>query len=174
MKRNRHHLLLAIVSLFILCSFSTDVAYYGDYSNTPVLMKRTDFEAAIGTIEAQELDKTSRISLLGDCIYIVELYKGIHVIDNTDPSNPKISKFINIPGCVDMTIKDNILYARSAEDLVAINIIDIDNVVEINRVRETFPELGEDIENYGIAYRFQKNQRPDDTVIVEWKKINNN
>lgn len=173
MKRNRHHLLLAIVSLVILCSFSTDVAYYGDYSNTPILMERADFEASIGTIEAQELNKTSRINLLNDRIYIVELYKGIHIINNTDPSNPTNSKFINIPGCVDMTIKDNILYARSAEDLVTINIINIDNVVEINRVRETFPELGEDIEDYGIPYRFQKSQRPDDTVIVEWSMTDN-
>ena len=93
----------------------------------------------------------------------------VHVIDNADPRNPKVDYFINIPGCMDMAIKDDVMYARSAEDLVAINISDLSQVQEINRVKETFPELYLYEDYYDVPYRFQKGQRPENTVIVAWE-----
>ena len=172
--KNSNPILLILISFLFLCSFSKDVSYSGDGSSTPVLMKRVDFEKAIATDVAQELHNTSRISLKDNRIYVVELYKGVHVIDNTDPTQPNSDfHFITIPGCVDMSIKGDVLYARSAEDLVAVDISDITNVKEISRVKETFPELGADVEYYGLPYRFQKGQRPANTVIVAWEGANN-
>lgn len=165
----KSHILLFFVSLLILCGFSADIGYYGGQGETPVLMLRSDFEAAIKSLPPKELNVTSRISLKDNYIFIVELYKGVHVVDNTNPSHPEIVHFINIPGCVDMTInKRNELFARSAVDLVAIDITNLTDVKEINRERETFSEL-ESIDAYGIPYRFQEGQRPDNTVIVAWK-----
>ena len=166
----KNHLLLFGVSILLLCSFSMDVGYYGGYGSTPKLMLRSDFEQAIKTLSVKELDKTSRINIKGNMIYIVELYRGVHVIDNADPSQPKTIHFINIPGCVDMSIKGNQLFARSAEDLVAIDISDISDVKEISRLRETFPEIENGDEYYSLPYRFSKGQRPANTVIVAWEK----
>lgn len=163
------HLSLALLALLMLCGFSMDVSYYEGYSSTPILMERSDFESAIATLPAKELSKTTRISLLGSRIFIVEQFKGVHVIDNADPRNPKVDYFINIPGCMDMAIKDDVMYARSAEDLVAINISDLSQVQEINRVKETFPELYLYEDYYSVPYRFQKGQRPENTVIVAWE-----
>ena len=61
-------------------------------------------------------------------IFVNEYQKGIHVIDNEDPRNPQIIKFIEIPGNVDMAIADDILYADSYVDLLSIDISDIGNI----------------------------------------------
>ena len=172
--KTRRHLLLFFSSILLLCSFSTDIGFYGSYEKTPVLMQRSDFEKAIKTLPPRDLNMTTRINLKGDKIFIVELYKGVHVIDNSDPSKPEAIYFINIPGCVDMTIKEQQLFARSAVDLVAIDISDLDHVKEITRVRETFSELSNGEEYYGIPYRFTVGQRPENTVIVAWNSIQNN
>jgi hypothetical protein len=55
-------------------------------------------------------------------IYLNEVEKGIHVIDNIDPSSPKQVAFLNIPGNMDIGVKDNILYADTYTDLLAIDI----------------------------------------------------
>lgn len=165
--KTKSHILLFFISLLLLSSFSRDVGYYGSYGKTPVLMLRTDFESAIKTLEPREMRVTSRINLKDSYIYIVELYKGVHVVDNSNPSDPEVIHFINIPGCVDMTIKENQLFARSAVDLVAIDISDLSDVKEINRVRETFSEL-ENGETYGIPYKYSVGQRQENTLIVAW------
>ncbi len=169
----KKHIALSFITLLLLCSFSMDVSYYGDYSSTPILMTRSDFEQAIATLPAKELNKTTRISIKDTMIYIVELYRGVHIIDNSDVTSPFVTSFINIPGCVDMAIKGDVLYARSAVDLVAIDISDISNVKQINRVKETFPELELNDEYYDLPYRFQEGQRPDSTVIVGWQTKEN-
>ena len=55
-------------------------------------------------------------------IFINEELKGIHVIDNRNPENPQNIGFIEIPGNVDIAIKNNTLYADSYIDLGAIDI----------------------------------------------------
>ncbi len=165
MKRKNQLDLMAAALLLLLSSFSFNGRdYYG--GEVPLLMKRSAFEGAIKTMESRDLERTSRISFKDDYIYIVELYEGIHVINNVNPQAPKTEYFISIPGCVDMAIKNAELFARSAEDLVAIDISDISNVKEITRVKETFPELTN--RNGNLPYRFSKKERPDDTVIVNW------
>lgn len=169
-------ILTICIGFLLLCSFSMDVTYNGNYGSTPVLMKRSVFESAIKRTEPQDLKNTSRICILDEVIFVVELYQGIHVIDNSDPSNPTTVHFLNIPGCVDMSIKGTQLFARSAEDLVAIDISQLANnsIKEINRVRETFPELtNSGDEDDSIPSRFSKEERPENTVIVAWIDTDN-
>ena len=71
---------------------------------------------------------------------MVETFEGVHVFDNTDPKAPKRLGFIAILGCVDLAVKNNLLYADNSVDLVVIDIANIDNIKVINRVREVFPE----------------------------------
>ena len=57
--------------------------------------------------------------------YINDKYKGIHVIDNKNPENPVKIAFIKIAGNVDISVKDNYLYADSLKDLLVFNISNI-------------------------------------------------
>ena len=74
-------------------------------------------------------------------LFINEYGKGIHVIDNSNPSNPEKVAFYEIMGNVDMAISGNVLFADSYIDLLAIDITDIENPVEIDRIENVFPEI---------------------------------
>ena len=73
-------------------------------------------------VDPVEIDTTGKIYVKDNYIYINELYDGIHVINDTNPSSPQRIAFIPIPGDVDIAIKDTTLYADSYVDLVTIDI----------------------------------------------------
>ncbi len=89
----------------------------------------------------------------------------MHIIDNQNPADPQNIGFIEIPGNVDIAIKENILYADSYVDLVAIDISDINNPTEVDRVEDvlpyTLPPANED-------YRFAEVDE-DKGVVTGWE-----
>lgn len=110
-------------------------------------------EQAARTIETsapQPIVRLGKIYYKDETIYVNESNLGVHVIDNADPANPVKTRFIKIPGCRDIAIKDNILYADNVGDLVAIDISDLDKPVVVKRLPnaqvlsgQEFPELYE-------------------------------
>jgi hypothetical protein len=107
--------------------------------NVPVYMDRNEFKNSVKVSGSTDIVSPGKIYFKDDMIFINEALKGIHVIDNSDPSAPVFVSFIEIPGNVDMAIKDSILYADSFIDLVALNIGDIHNIREVGRVDSIFP-----------------------------------
>src|SRR4030095_10457884 len=97
----------------------------------PVYLTFDDLRNSVKPMAAMDLKDIGKIYYKSPYIFINEINKGIHVIDNTDPSSPQNIAFINIPGNIDMAVKDNILYADSYTDLVA---IDINNTSAVNEV----------------------------------------
>lgn len=91
---------------------------------------------------ASELKNPAKIYVFGQYLLISEAKKGIHIIDNTDPKNPKNLTFLSIPGVLDMAVKDNVLYADNYTDLVSFDISDINKIKEIGRLKNMF--------NYGL------------------------
>lgn len=88
--------------------------------------------------EPREIEKAGKIYLYGDMLLVSDSQKGIHIIDNSDKNNPKNRLFLNIPGNVDIAIKDGYLYADSYRDLVVIDLNDEDNIKEVNRTIDIF------------------------------------
>jgi hypothetical protein len=134
----------------------------------PILMNKEDLKSSIFMLPAKDFTRSGKIYLYGNNIYIVDLYTGIHVIDNKDPHNPQKTGFIHIPGVIDMAITNNILYADNAIDLVAINIEKYPEINVVDRVEEVFPEHIPPDLSY-LPYRYTK-RRPANTVIVGWVK----
>lgn len=166
----------AIIFLFLLplmafqCYDSVPWNPYSEYK--PILMKRTQLENSIQFIEEQKLIKPGKIYIKGDTVYLNEKFRGVHVIDNSRPENPEVLGFITIPGCIDMAIKSNVLYADNAVDLVAVELSgNLSDIRVTKRVREVFPELSPpDMLPPEPAY--DTNNRPENTVVVDWEKIN--
>ncbi len=125
----------------------------------PVYMSYTDLRDAVKSTPSQELNEVGKVYYKDNFIYVNEVNKGIHVIDNTNPSSPQNVSFINIPGNIDMAVKGNILYADSYIDLVAIDISNPTNIAEVNRVTEVFPTR---IYTYGYVGDISAG------VIVDW------
>ena len=86
-------------------------------------------------------------------IFVVEKKEGIHVIDNTNPSNPVNKAFIKIDGNEDLSIKDGLLYANTYIDLL---VIDLQNYQVVGRAESAF-----DPWHYGVD---------GDNLIVEYKE----
>jgi hypothetical protein len=66
-----------------------------------------------------------KIITYGNYIFINQPMEGVHVVDNSDPSNPVNQSFINIPGNLDIAIVDNHLYADMFSALVVFNLTDL-------------------------------------------------
>ncbi len=94
----------------------------------PVYRTTDEVRANIKSNAPVEIQRTGKIYLKDQFIFMNEPDKGIHIIDNGDPYTPKNVAFIDIPGNIDLAVKGNILYADSYTDLVA---IDISNPLQV-------------------------------------------
>jgi hypothetical protein len=133
----------------------------------PVLLERSVLENSIRYQSAKEITNPGKIYLYNNYLLINEKYKGLHVLDNINPASPENIGFIQIPGCIDMAVKDNILYADNAVDLVAVDVTDVKNPVVVKRIVNAFPEIKPPGETW-IPYQYTPENRPDETIIIEW------
>ncbi|MGM0619449.1 MAG: LVIVD repeat-containing protein [Bacteroidota bacterium] len=131
-----------IFTLFIFTAiFSSCLDEYTEVftANSPVYMTYEELRDAIKNTAPRDLENPGKIYFKDGYLFVNEELKGVHIIDNRNPENPENIGFIEIPGNVDIAIKENILYADSYIDLVAIDISDINNPVEVHRVEDVFP-----------------------------------
>ena len=73
-------------------------------------------------------------------IFLNEINRGVHIIDISKPSQPKVVAFVNIPGAVDLAVRSNILYADMYTDLVALDISDPLHTKVTSIVEGVFPQ----------------------------------
>jgi hypothetical protein len=112
------------------------------------------------------LENPGKIYFKDGYIFINEEFKGIHIIDNQNPSSPQSIGFIEVPGVVDIAVKNDILYADSFIDLVAIDISDVNNPEEVNRVKDVFPYT---IPPYDEDYTALLKVDPEMGVVIDWE-----
>ena len=121
-------------------------------ANDPEYMSYEEMRSAVGSEDARTLQNPGKIFVYDNLLFISETNKGIHVYDNSNPSNPESIKFINIPGNRDIAVKDGILYADSHVDLLAIDLADINSVQVTERLENMFQySIPEWDERYPIA-----------------------
>ena len=160
-----------ILSLFVVIIFcGIDTVPTEPYPYRPIMMTREVLESSVELIEPAKLIKPGKIYIKDDYLFINEKYKGLHIIDNTDPSNPVNKGFLRIPGSIDMAMKGNILYVDNAVDLVAIDLSDPSNIIVTRRIKNVFPEIVPPGE-FDIPWMYSIDQRPENTVIIGWEKI---
>lgn len=126
----------------------------------PVYRTTEEVRANIKSNAPQPMERTGKIYILGNYIFLNEIDKGIHIIDNAIPASPQNVAFIDIPGNMDMAVKGNTLYADAYTDLIALDITDPLNVKTTKIIENAFPFR----QYYGLFY-------PDnEKVIVDWVK----
>ena len=72
----------------------------------------------------------------------MEVGRGIHVIDNAVSAKAKRIGFITINGSSQISIKGNMLYCNSYDDLVVVDMTDTADIKEISRIKGAFPKAG--------------------------------
>lgn len=102
-------------------------------ANKPVYLSYEDLRSSIKNENDRDLVNPGKIFLYNQYILINDFEAGIHVYNNSNPSSPEHIAFINIPGNVDIAVKDDVLYADSYVDVVSIDFSNPKNVRVIDR-----------------------------------------
>lgn len=153
---------LACCSVFLLqgCLKDTITHNYTYTFYRPVYKTVDEVRANIKSNSIQVIERPGKIFVKGNYIFLNEVDKGIHVIDNSNPSQPKNISFINIPGNVDIAVKGNTLYADLYTDLIALDISDPKKAVLKKVVEGVFPD----------RYYYGGFNADSTKVIVNWEK----
>ena len=112
---------------------ATYTTYRAVYSNI------NDLRLSVEVLPPQPRAAQGKIYIYGQYLLLGDPGKGIHVFDNVDKSNPLAISFINIPGNVDMAVKDGKLYADSYIDLLVFDLIEPTNISLVKRLEYVFP-----------------------------------
>ncbi|WP_084555844.1 LVIVD repeat-containing protein [Alkaliflexus imshenetskii] len=134
-------------------------------ANAPIYMTFDKLRAAVKASSARNLEKPGKIYFKDDHIFVVEFMKGVHVLDLSNPKSPQNVAFIEIPGCVDIAVRYNILYADSFVDLVSIDVSDVTSIKEVARVQDALPYM---VPPTGNNYR-QLDVNREQGVVVDWR-----
>ena len=113
----------------------------GEFYNVavPIVKPIEEFRAMVKISEPRSITEAGKIYTYGDYVFINDDQKGVHIIDNTDHRNPVKIKFLEIPLNTDIAVKDNMLFANSAMDLVVFDLSDMNNIKEEGRMKNVFP-----------------------------------
>ncbi len=128
--------------IFLASFFNGCIDRYDYYDNCdkPIYLSYEKLRSNYPAIkEPREIEKAGKIYVYGDTLLINERNKGIHVVDNRVKERPIRKQFIEIPGNIDLAVKDGYLYVDSFIDLVILDIRDINNISVVNRKEKVFP-----------------------------------
>jgi len=110
----------------------------------PVYKTPAEFRVNVQAVAPRPLKNPGKMYVIGNYLLINEIHEGIHVLDNSNPADPKPVVFWNIPGNVDMAVRDHYLYADQYVDLVSIDISDLQNPTVVCRKEGVFQLHGFD------------------------------
>lgn len=152
-------LVAGLLLAFTSCSKEQEYELYTFYR--PVYQTKAIVKENIRSSPAIAVENPGKIYVKGNYVFLNDISKGIHVIDFTNRAAPVNKAFIAIPGCRDIAVKDNYMYADCYTDLVTIDIADANNVVLKNYINGVFPN------------RFYDPTIGADTgkVIVDWVRV---
>jgi hypothetical protein len=163
--KQKHYILQMMILLMIVTSSCTDKIYETFTANSPVYLSYSDLRSAVKMSASRELNNPGKIYFKDQYLFINEKMKGVHVYDVSDPANPQNKGFIEIPGNIDIAIKDNVLYADSYIDLVSIDVSSFSAIKEVGRVEKVFPYT---LPVYDTKYPLAKIEE-DKGVVTGWE-----
>ncbi len=156
MKHVLRFLIVTLVAVPLLTGCTDNCRQTRTYRTfVPVQIPLADLRKPVMSESARAVGEPGKLYVKDQYLFIVEIKKGIHVFDNSNPASPRAISFLTIPGTVDLAVRDNILYADSYIDLVAIDISDPANVREVGRVETGFRngQIGRTYWNYDSLNR---------------------
>ena len=151
------------IILFISLAFLVMQASSENYKEyRAIFMDRQNLEKSVFYTETnRDLKNPGKIYHKYPYLFVNEKYKGIHVIDNTDPKKPVKKGFISAPGCLDIVVKNDIVYIDNSVDLVSFSLKE--NKVT-KRIKNVFPEPAPP-----SGYYYGYYNRPDNYILIGWE-----
>ncbi len=130
-------LILFTALLFSSCIFNGEdyappAGSKAKYMSYEVLRSSVSFEAP------REIEKRGKIYLYDTKLLINEPNKGVHIFDNSNAASPVALGFLNVPGNVDIAVKDGILLLDSFVDLIAVDLSVPGKATVTKRLKDIF------------------------------------
>ena len=137
-----HRVLRCLCVMSLLSLITVQISYPsspGRETYRPVYLSFEKLRTAVKSEASRFLKNPGKILVKDHLIFINERFEGVHVFDNSNPRVPKPIAFIRIPGNIDLAMKNNVLYADSYVDLVALDISDPKAVKVTGRLEDIYP-----------------------------------
>lgn len=132
----------------------------------PVYMSQEEFLTSVKLENSRELQNPGKIYFYDGFLFVNEVNKGVHIIDNNDPSSPSMAGFINIPANKDIAVRGDLLYADSHSDLLVFDIQNLDDPQLLTRIEDVF-EFSATMHR-GFPFQQVDHSRG---VVVDWKPV---
>lgn len=140
--------------------------------NKPILMSADAFRSSVKVkTQPEVITQQGKICFYEGYLYISEPGKGIHIIDNRNPSSPSPVGFIELIGNADVAIRNNMLYADSYVDLVWFDITNPALPVLKNRLENVFPYAFPPVEEGTIDYPMCETAAANSQIVVGWTQV---
>tara|TARA_Y100000385_G_scaffold291658_1_gene371127 strand:+ start:173 stop:1429 length:1257 start_codon:yes stop_codon:yes gene_type:complete len=123
----------------------------------------------------REISDPGKVFVSDEFLLIGEERKGIHVLDNSDPTHPAHVSFLNVPGNKEFFVADGFIYAESYYDMIKIDISDINSPKITGRVENYFESTqlnGQGDAVIGFRYEIVTEEVEDDDQSI-WNSIYN-
>jgi hypothetical protein len=139
-------LIVTMVALLQSCTKDKCTEIYDGVTYTPVYTPMS----SLRNVQIQVpkgITNNGKIFIKGNYIFLNETNNGFHIIDNTNPTNPRNINFVSIPGNLDIAAKGNYLIVDNYVDLLTFDISNPNAIQLVNRKENALPLR---IYNYGF------------------------
>jgi hypothetical protein len=163
--------------LFILIFFSCQT---GDVNESPGQVQGyapvyTPRQTAtnVGVEAAKPTTQAGKIYAYGNYLFQVEQNQGIHIINNTNPSQAQKIAFLRVPMATEIAIKSGYLYTNNINDLVVFDLNNATSPQLVHRIENAFPVI--DQLYPPVSNTFFECVDPAKGVVTRWelKTLNN-
>lgn len=87
----------------------------------PVTLDRAAVQDSITALPAREFCTGGNLYAYGDYLFVNSALEGYHLLDNSDPSDPRPVAFLRVPGATQMAFVDGRMVSDSYADLVVLD-----------------------------------------------------
>lgn len=130
-----------------------------------VVMDRDDFENAVALTGTRPVEKSGKIYVKGDLLFVSDVNKGFHIYNCSEPNTMVPVAFLNIPGATDLAVRNNVIYINQAVDLVTLVYNpDANTITVTKRNKNVFPQKPSPDDSFEAV--------SDNEIIVDWQPIN--
>lgn len=159
--------LLLVAAVAAGCADKTVKVYL---ANIPVYSDTETWRSQAISFQApRALERPGKIYLYNHLLLVNEFLQGVHIYDNSNPSNPVNLGFLPVHANQDLAVRNHILYLDSYTDLVSFDISDPSHPHFLSRVNNVFT-----FDNYAFLPGFDETYPmveidPAQGVVTGWE-----
>lgn len=158
-----------LILSFVACTDKDDSLYADYLVAKPLTISKAEFKNSVKILPPRFIEESGKIYAYKNLIFINDKYQGVHVINNSNPKSPSKIGFIKIPGNVDISVKNDLLYADSLTDLVVIDISNMEDFRVVNRLENVlngYVNWPTDVDIFdNVDYDYEKE------ILIGWQTV---